>query len=240
MMTLSGKTFLVTRVQPQAEALAKILEKAGATAILLPTIAIEHLAPPAPEYNHDACIAIVTSAHAAHVIKAYHTAKMTIIAIGPGTQAALEAIGCDAITPETTYNSDGVLALPLLQAPITMPITIFTGENPKPQLFNALKARGARVNALYCYRRVLPIIDSTKTLQQLQRQPIDAIISTSVEGLNNLFRLLGEAGAEWLVKQHWLVISEAMVAAAKQHQITQITLAKDATHEGIINGLRSR
>src|SRR5689334_11686731 len=115
---LRGVGVLVTRPARQAAGLVKELAAIGATPIVFPAIVI--LPPSDPSQlahaharleSYDA--AIFVSANAAEYgAPGQWPRKVVAYATGPGTAAALAAVGVsDVRVPQTTYDSEGLLAL---------------------------------------------------------------------------------------------------------------------------------
>lgn len=240
---LAGLTILITRPQHQATALCKLITHAGGNAIALPTIAIESLTnQPNFQYISNKInaydIAIFVSANAVHSMMSYWPASFTspVVAIGPGTAAALTAhhIAIHAIPQH--FSSEGILNLPLLQQVQHKRIVIFCGENSRPFLRETLIKRGAVVDEAACYRRYSPVIHEEKR-QWLIQQPINYIVSTSQESLKNL-HLLFQNSSEWLYQIPLLVISPPMALLAQQLGFRQpVIIADDATDGAIVLAL---
>ena len=131
----------------------------------------------------------------------------TSIAIGPGTARALQEYHVQDMRVPKSHHSEGILALPILQSIDGAKLAIFCGENTRPLLKNALMERGAIVDEIICYRRRCPDVDVAQTLMDWQNDGVNLIISTSQESLENLWRLFGNMGGEWLLHTPLLVIS---------------------------------
>jgi uroporphyrinogen-III synthase len=107
----------------------------------------------------------------------------------------LRAVGVPDVTiPQTTYDSEGLLALPALASLTGKRIAIFKGEGGRDHLADALRARGAQVECVDCYRRIRPESGADGLAEALLQGRAHALTITSSEGLDNLRALLdGEA-----------------------------------------------
>jgi uroporphyrinogen-III synthase len=203
---LAGVGVLVTRPARQSAALARMLAKFGARPIVWPAIVI---LPPADRSalaqaharlgGYD--FAIFVSANAvefgAPPDPAHWPATLRILAPGVGTADAIAAVGLPgARVPESSFDSEGLLALPDLAQVEGKRIVIFRGEEGRALLGDTLRARGAIVDYVACYRRAAPSSGSEGLTRLLAAGEAHALTLTSAEGLDNLLAALGErAGA---------------------------------------------
>jgi len=125
--------------------------------------------------------------------------RLVAFAPGPGTAEALADLGIGPVRlPTTTFDSDGLLALPELAAVAGRRALIFRGESGREQLADALRARGAHVDHVACYRRAPPRSGAAGLAEAFADGRIDAVAITSSEGLDNLWALVDDATrARW-------------------------------------------
>lgn len=214
---LAGLTVLITRPKQQAAALSALLKTLGADCVLFPTLLIK------PLHNTAKIQAILNQIErydyavfvSANAVMSFNASRVKIIAIGPGTARALEKNNMRVDFMPATYNSEGLLALPILRAIKNKRIVIFCGENSKPLLKDSLITQGAQVEEALCYRRERPMINHNQTLQ-LQSQTVDVIVSTSKESLQNLAALFPKPAGTWLYHKNLVVISQDMAALARE------------------------
>jgi uroporphyrinogen-III synthase len=199
---LAGLGILVTRPARQAGLFAQKIAAIGAAPVIFPAIAILPPADPGqlarahanlPTYD----FAVFVSANAVEYgvpdARAWPPA-IAVFAPGPGTAEALAALGiAGARVPTTTFDSEGLLALPELVAPRGKRIVIFRGEGGREQLGDALRARGATVDYVACYRRAAPASGAQGLAEAFRAGRVDAVTITSSEGLDNLWTLADEA-----------------------------------------------
>jgi uroporphyrinogen-III synthase len=190
---------LVTRPARQAAGLAAQLAALGASPILFPATII---LPPADRSRlgqiHATLdrfdIAIFVSANAAEFgVPAPQSwpARLRTFAPGPGTAAALAAVGIHDVTiPEISFDSEGLLALAALNQVSGQRIAIFRGEGGRDLLGDTLRARGAHVEYADCYRRAAPRSGAEELADALNAGRIHALTITGSEGLDNLCALL--------------------------------------------------
>lgn len=203
---LAGAGVLITRPARQAGGLAEKIAVLGGRPVIFPAIVIE---PPvdgsALRRAHDALerydYAVFVSANAVEFgapDPRRWPAKLVAFAPGQGTAEALLAVGIANVrTPTTTQDSAGLLALPEFTDVSGRRVLIFRGDGGREELGDALRARGATIDYVACYRRAKPV--GAQGLQDAFAQGrIDAVTITSSEGLDNLWSLLdASTRARW-------------------------------------------
>jgi uroporphyrinogen-III synthase len=93
------------------------------------------------------------------------------LAVGPASLAALRNAGLPACCPAERYDSEGVLALPLLQHVTGRKILIWRGVGGRETLAEVLRQRGARVDYAELYQRQACEYQPTDWLQALHNKP---------------------------------------------------------------------
>ncbi len=198
---LAGVGVLVTRPARQAGAFAQKLAALGATPIVFPAIVI---LPPTDRASLDAAHARLASYDIACFVSANAVeygapdaarwpAQLVAFAPGPGTAEALAAVGIrDVRVPATTFDSEGLLALPELADVRGKRVVIFHGEGGRDALAAALAARGAHVDHAVCYRRAAPVSGAEGLRDALREARVHAVTVTSSEGVDNLWQVLGD------------------------------------------------
>ena len=191
---------LITRPALQAAALARQIAAVGGVPLVFPAIII---LPPVDrraldeaqrQLAHYDC-AFFVSANAVEFgvgDPARWPPQLRVYAPGPGTAAALAVAGIrDVRVPQTTLDSEGLLALPELAAIAGKRMLILRGSGGRELLGSTLAARGARVDYVECYVRAKPTADAAGVEEALREGRVDAATFTSSEGLDNLWELLG-------------------------------------------------
>lgn len=195
---LAGAGIVVTRPARQAAGLVAQLAALGARPLVVPAIVI---LPPldgsalarahADLATYD--LAVFVSANAAEYgapSKGQWPGRVRAFAPGPGTAAALVAVGVpDVELPDTTFDSEGLLALPALQDVRGKRVVIFRGDGGREVLGDTLRARGAHVDHVSCYRRAAPAAGIDGLAEALHAGRVHAFTVTSSEGLDNLWAL---------------------------------------------------
>jgi uroporphyrinogen-III synthase len=237
------KTILITRPIGQAERLGRLIEAIGGKVLLFPTIKIIPIEIPAETIKnlHTVDVVIFVSANAVeHSIIHIRSQILDkiIIAIGPGTARALASHHLTHVNMPAVYNSEGVISLLSEHALLNKDILIISGEHPREHLQQTLSEQGGVVKMMACYRRECPIVHKGALLA-LQRESIDAIVTTSQEGLRNLYDIW-KTEREWLCAQPLLVISSGMMIQAQQYGFEQVWMADNASDEAIMKTLKYR
>lgn len=239
---LAGRTVLVTRPVHQAEAQAQAIRAAGGEALVFPALTIESV--PTAELVGplarlaEADIAIFISPNAAQFGMAATgvlPADCVVFAVGSGTARVLQSHGVAAITPDG-QDSEALLALPALRQVAGKRVVIVRGVGGRPLLADTLRARGATVHFLECYRRGRPVADAAPLLARWRAGGIDAVTIASAETLANLAALLGEAGRSLLAATPLFVPHEKIAEAARRFGMTQV-VATAGGDAGLVEGL---
>ena len=245
---LAGRAVLVTRPAGLSERLAALLGAEGGEAILLPAIAIF---PPDDQAKLDATIdrledfdmaifispTAVTCAHAAVTARRGWPARMRYAAVGAGTARELHAIGmAEVLAPQGRGDSEALAALPELAALAGWRIVVFRGQGGRDGLRETLTARGAEIEYAECYRRAVPRTDVAPLVERWRRGGVDAVSITSAEGLENLFVLVGPAGAPLLRAAPVFVPHPRVGEAARRLGVGHVVVT-GASDEALVEAL---
>jgi len=194
---LQGVGVLVTRPRAQAADLIAAIEDQGGEAICFPVIeikprdtaAISSAAAALPAAD----IAVFVSSNAVNHGLAFAKGALKA-AIGPATAAAIRAAGQSTdISPVDGFDSESLLKEPQLSDVSGRNVRIIRGSGGRELLAEALRERGARVDYLSVYERVLPEISAAEVIEiesAWLTGRINAVTIMSVETLNNLLAVL--------------------------------------------------
>jgi uroporphyrinogen-III synthase len=205
---LASAHVLITRPVMPASRTAQRLAALGATPYVFPTTIIE--APSDPRPLRDALTnlsryhaAIFVSPSAAEMTIAPFGAlpiklpdSLQVFAPGDGTAEELQLRGVeDASIPTTSFDSEGLLALPGLQAKIVKGkrIVLFRGNGGRELLREELTKRGAMVDAITAYHRRAPATPPTGLIELIRAKKLTAISAMSSDAVANLVAIVPKA-----------------------------------------------
>ncbi len=251
--SLAGTRVLVTRPAEQAHKLVQLIEAAGGIAIKFPTIKIDEPSDRAALIERinelsGADIAIFVSTNAVNMAMPLIAGRywplpqqLQIACIGQGTADALKRFGVHApLVPHERFDTEAFLGLPALQDVRDKRIIIFRGEGGRELLAQRLRSRGADVQYAECYRRVLPGEDAAALLLRWARGEIDVVTATSVEALQNLVAIVGEAGRAPLLQTPIVVISQRVAATCRKLGFVRGPyIASSASDEGMLDAIKA-
>ena len=246
---LAGRAILITRPLAQARPLAAAIESAGGHARIFPLLRIEPIGESAA--RDEAIAGLRDAAFAAFVSPNAVAASVPLIlergpwpagtqavAVGAGTAKALAALGVGpVIVPESRFDSEALLELPALAAAqvAEQRVLIFRGDGGRELLADELRARGARVDCISCYRR-LPPADFAPLVDWIDAGALDALSVTSSEALRHL-----EAGLDTVRRDRLHALpfftSHERIAGNAAEAGFRIIVKTDAGDAALIAGL---
>lgn len=247
-MALAGRHVVVTRPAGQVAHLATALIEQGAIPVIYPVLEIRDLEDLAPVL--DAAIrldsfdlAVFVSPNAIEKALALilprrpWPAALRVAALGKSSERELAQHGIhDVISPPLRFDSEALLELPELTSVHGKRVIIFRGEGGRELLGDTLKARGATIEYVTCYRRVRPATDPAPLLKLWEEGQLDAVTMTSSEGLRNLFEMLGRLGRAWLKKTPVFVPHLRIAEQAQALGLAKV-VATDPGDDGLLAGL---
>jgi uroporphyrinogen-III synthase len=157
-----------------------------------------------------------------------------LAAVGARTAGVLEEAGLHvSLVPEKGFTSEDLLAMSELQEVAGRRVLIIKGEGGRRLIADTLRARGAEVDEISVYRRCLPQIDAQSVHDQTRLGAIDLITLTSVETVDNLVTLLGEAMGERLYDIPVVAGSVRIAARATELGFKSIVQAENPSDESM-------
>ena len=245
--SLSGAHVLVTRPVDQAEKLSRLIEEHGGVAVRFPTLAIVPMEDSGTIQNTLAHLdryhwLIFISANAV-TMHGYHSdsdkikkfKSIRIAAIGKATAQALSLAGLPPdLVPENDYNSEALMAMPEMQQMQGQHCLIIRGEGGREELATMLRSRGASVEYLDIYKRIIPGIECTAVSLLLMQDKLDIITVTSGESLQNLLIMLEEKHHHRLFEVPLVVVSNRIKQIAVDIGFKQIAVTHSPSDEAIL------
>lgn len=250
-LPLAGIGVLVTRPAHQAEPFCALVREAGGEPIRFPTLEIAPASDPAPADallgalgRFDLAIFISPNAVTWGLERAARFGGLPtglgIAAVGAATARCLSQAGYPPqAVPEKSFDSEALLALPLLRDIDGKRVLIVRGEGGRPLLGDELHARGARIEYAEVYRRALPQADPVPLLVRWARGEVKVVTVTSLEGLENLRAMLGAAGERHLTTTPMIIAGERMAAGLREAGYTEGARAENASDAGMFEALLS-
>jgi uroporphyrinogen-III synthase len=206
--SLAAWNVLVTRPEEQAQQLCNLISQAGGQAIAFPAIEIV----PIPIVDmkivgQDIIIFVSRNAVAyfADKIRDSVSESVLLVSVGAGSAESMRAHDLRVdIQPEQSIGSEGLLMMPEFADMTGKKVLIVRGKGGRELLADTLVQRGAEVQYIEVYERVLP----SPTVQQCEQALMaNCVVCTSVAGVHNLSLLL-QKSLKILLDKPMLVMSE--------------------------------
>ncbi len=242
---LGGLNVLVTRPAEQAADFAEQVSAAHGRPVSFP--ALEILGPEDKQAARAALadlasidLLIFVSANAVRyafpLMPEHIPLDLRVAAVGRATARALDEIGLEPTLVPERMDSEGLLALPELQSVAGWRVRIVRGNGGRETLREVLRERGAEVDYVEVYRRRLPRRNPANLIRNWPRL-VDVVTVTSVQILDNLFSLLGEAGAPLLRETPMVVASRRIADQAAARGCRRVWLADSAMDADMLAAL---
>lgn len=248
--TLSGITVWVTRPEHQAADLCRMIEQRQGIPLLLPTLVIRPVVEEAAAGQHrqllaDADIVIFISKNAVvHALDLFPRSTdvlrgKTILAVGRATADCLGAAGFGQVGHVGSGGADALLRLLALDGMAVRDkrVVIVRGQGGREELRDSLLARGAGVEYLEVYRRDKPDINRADMAEFWHDQRPDAVVITSLAGLDNLIELTPPAESGRLLETAMVVMSERIRQRALESGFRRTAVAADNSDAGLVDAL---
>jgi uroporphyrinogen-III synthase len=253
--TASTLNVLITRPEEKGQELALQLEKLGMVPTcqaffdyqpLASTLQMQNTLILNPDIIIFVSVAAVTYANSCYPIKSWQAKHF--IAVGEATQLALQSCvdqGTRIYCPKI-HNSEGVLALPLLEKVEGKNIVIVRGDGGREHLKNTLENKQAKVTYIESYQKIWRTLNKN-IVKKWQEQQINCIVITSNALLESVVHLIDSVShtdspnSTLSLKNSclWIVASKRIADNAKQLGLTKVINANGASDQAIIASLRA-
>ena len=170
-------------------------------------------------------------------------ASLHVFAPGPGTAEELSRLGVARVEmPESSFDSEGLLALPSLQAAAVKGkrIVIFRGNDGRELLREELVKRGATVDAITAYHRRAPATAATGLLELLRAGKVNAISAMSSDAITNLVALIPPLEREKVLFPIAVYASHARIVESARALGFRNVIETQAGDAGLITALLNR
>lgn len=244
-MVLNGAHVLVTRPEHQAENLSRLIEQQGGIAVRFPALGIvarddDRIKSTLANLDRFHWVIFISANAVNFALKANggkipRTKSVHFAAVGQATAQAMKMAGLPVdLLPENGYNSEALLEMPELQWVERQHCLIVRGEGGREQLATTLRSRGAEVDYLEVYKRIIPRMDSSPVVELLAQHRLDVITVTSAEALQNLNLMLGEKNNKLLLSIPLVVVSDRIRQQAFDMGFNRITVTDSPIDTAIL------
>lgn len=237
----------LVRAGGERSALVRALQCEGADVLVLPALSLRAAPAPGPlaarlrARHHAAAWLFVSPAAVRFAWRACPGLAFSpgtrVLAVGPGTRAALSRRGVAARCPPLRHDSEGVLAMPELES-VDGTVVLVKAPGGRTELAAGLRARGLEVDEIATYRRAPSRWDSrhrARLGELLAAQPRALLLATSGEALCALPDLAGIAFTA-LARATVLVSSERLAALAGSLGFRDIRVAAGTAPKALVAG----
>lgn len=245
-LPLQGTRIAITRPAGTGAALAQRVRALGGEPLTLPGSSLraadDTTAARAALKAALACdVVIFTSPAAVRFALQLGALRIRAIALAPGagTLRALHRAGCTEAQAPAREDSEGLLALPVLQDVRGRRVGIVGAAGGRGLLDRAITARGAGVLHAHVYQRRPARLDRrhAAALVRAPRKPLYVLLS-SAEALANLLACLPDAARHVLLAGTAIASSDRLVDAARASGFARTQRAASAHADAMLAAVR--
>lgn len=235
---MRGRTVVITRPAGTGASIAARVRVLGGHPVLLPGLSLRAepgMRTALREALRDDVLIFISPAAVRFAARAMPLeTRATVLAVGQGTARVLRRHGIDALAPDQQQDSEGLLALGVLDDVRGKRVALIGAPGGRGVLREQLAARGARLRELHVYRRTAPRL-SRRHVEAVLALPADAmVLLSSAEAMENLHQQL--AGPAWdALSRTTAVVSSARLAdAARAAGFARVRVADSAFSEDML------
>jgi len=238
---------LVTRPAHQADTLCGLIEQQGWGAVRFPTLDIVALESNKTRIQLESLSQwdwlIFISTNAVNFALRANNGKIevfkacSIAAVGKATGKALKQAGLSVdLLPDSQFNTEGLLASTCMMQVKGKKCLIVRGQGGRETLADSLRERGAMVDYMEVYSRVIPEAGASNenVSVMLKQGRLHAITITSGDALKNLVTMIGTDLHNKLQTVPLIVISHRIKALAEEIGFKMIAVTKNPSDMAII------
>ena len=247
---LAGKKIWVTRPAQQSAQLCEMIKERQGRPLSLPTLVIRPVveeirtAENTRRLSRAEFVIFVSKNAVVHARDLFPRLSdmlqgKTVLAVGRATAGSLRQLGLQRVEYIDTGGTEALLGLPALAGSEVRgkSVLIIRGRGGREDLRDGLIARGAAVHYLEVYRREKPDIKQADMAKFWHDETPDALIITSLAGLDNLVELTPAADAGRLHGTAAVVMSERIKQHALETGFTRVAVATHNSDAGLLDAL---
>jgi uroporphyrinogen-III synthase len=236
---------LITRPEPEAGELARMLEGLGPETLIMPAFTFE---PAHPGFEFESCwsgerrrLAIFSSTRAVEFglrqLPARFLDGAEVAAIGPATGKALESAGLEvSVVPSGEFNSESMLRHQALKADPGCAL-IFAARGGRRILYSGLREMGWDVRFAYVYDTV-PVKPPAPALEALRSATAVLSVWTSANALRQLSGSLDRKSWEKVCRGDLVVTSRRLAGVARKLANGRVHVTEGPGNEAIRDCIR--
>ncbi|MGR3807276.1 uroporphyrinogen-III synthase [Pasteurella testudinis DSM 23072] len=243
---------LITRPQPNGEALCQLLNQHGFATLYAPLFSIEkgselNQLPTLLQNLPSGAFVFAVSKNAVSYanqvlsnIGLHWRPDLHYFSVGRRSAEYFTALSENPVYyPHPDENSEGLLALPLMQHLNNKKVLVLRGNGGRELFRQQAEARGASVEVVECYQRIPKEYDNIQQISVWKRAGISTIVVTSQEILRYLVEFVPKNDHNWLTQCHLITISPRITRLAKEYGWQHISQTVRADNAAILDTLLS-